>query len=134
VRVADNASIMIEGKGTLDDLKPGTMVGITGKPDGTALVVRMFPAGVSTKPSQSPMSGAQTGNIMTNAAIVSFDGKSLVVDLGGEKPTISVTPDTQVVKPVPSTFSEIKPGVRVLATGMMDGDMLAATAVTILMR
>jgi hypothetical protein len=132
VRVADNASVLIEGKGTDQDLKPGAMVGITGKPDGTAVAVRLFPPGVVPKPSQFPMGGAQVGNIMTNASIVSFDGKALVVDLGGEKPTITVVPDTQIVKPVPSTFAEIKPGTRILAVGMMDGDLLAATTVTIL--
>jgi hypothetical protein len=131
VRVSDNATILIEGKGAPEDLKPGALVAITGKPDGTALIVRFFPPGISPKPSQFPMSGAQAGNIMTNANIVSFDGKGLVVDFGGEKQTITVLPETQIVKPVPSTFSELKPGVRVTAFGTPDGDALSAQTVTI---
>jgi hypothetical protein len=132
VRVADNATILIEDKGSNDDLKPGVLVGITGKPDGTAVVVRLFPPGIVPKPSQFPMGGAQQGNIMTNASIVSFDGKALVVDLGGDRQTITVTPESQVVKPVPSTFAEIKPGVRITALGTQEGDVLAASTVTII--
>jgi hypothetical protein len=107
VRVADNATVLIEGAGTAADLKPGAMVGVTGKPDGTAVVVRLFPPGIVPKPSQFPMGGQQTGNVMTNASIVSFDGKSLTVDLGGEKATLQVPPEAQIVKPVPSSFAEV---------------------------
>jgi hypothetical protein len=132
LRVADNATILIEGKGTAEDLKPGALVGITGKPDGTAVIVRLFPPGITPKPSQFPMGGPQAGNIMTNAAIVSFDGKALVVDLGGEKATIMVPPEAEIVKPVPSNFAEIKPGTRIAALGMPDGDQLVAQTVTII--
>jgi hypothetical protein len=78
------------------------------------------------------MGGAQAGNIMTNATIDAFDGKTLTVDLGGQKQAITVAPETQIVKPVPSTFTEIKPGVRVTATGTPEGDTLTATTVTII--
>jgi hypothetical protein len=132
VRVADNASIMIEGKGSNEDLKPGVLVGVTGKPDGTAVIVRLFPPGIAPKPSQFPMGGPQAGNIMTNATIASFDGKALVLDMGGERPTITVVPETQIVKPVPSTFAEVKPGARITAVGTPDGDLLVATTVTII--
>jgi hypothetical protein len=132
LRVADNATILIEGKGTVEDLKAGALVGITGKPDGTAVVVRLFPPGIVPKPSQFPMGGPQTGNVMTNAAIVSFDGKALVVDLGGEKATITVPPEAEIVKPVPSTFSEIKPGARIAALGAPEGETLVAQTVTII--
>src|SRR5436190_9679766 len=132
VRVADNATLQFEGEGTTADLTPGKMVAITGKPDGTAVVVRMFPAGVAVKPTQFPMGGAQAGNVMTNATIDSFDGKTLTVDLGGQKQTMTVPPEVQIVKPVPSSFGELKPGVRIIAVGTPDGDGLTATSVTIL--
>jgi hypothetical protein len=131
VRVADNATILMEGKGAPEDLKAGALVAITGKPDGTAQIVRFFPPGITPKPSQFPMGGAQAGSIMTNANVVSFDGKALVVDLGGEKQTITVLPETQIVKPNPSTFSELKPGVRVIALGQPEGDTIVAQTVTI---
>jgi len=107
------------------------MVGVTGKPDGTAVSIQFFPPGISPKPSQFPMTGAQAGNIMTNASIVSFDGNALTVDLGGEKATLIVPPDTSIIKPQPSTFSEIKPGLRVFAVGTPEGDVLVAQTVTI---
>jgi hypothetical protein len=131
VRVADNAVILKEGTGTLADLVAGAMVGVTGKPDGTAVSVRFFPPGISPKPSQFPMTGAQAGNVMTNATIVAFDGKVLTVDLAGEKAMLTIPPETQIIKPQPSTFAEIKPGVRVIAAGAPDGDVLAAQSVTI---
>ena len=131
VRVADNAVILKYGIGTLSDLVAGSMVGVTGKPDGTAVSIQFFPPGISPKPSQFPMTGAQAGNIMTNASIVSFDGTTLTVDLGGEKATLTVPPDTRIVKPQPSTFAEIKPGLRVFAVGAPDGDVLVAQTVTI---
>lgn len=134
VRVADNATILIEGQGAAEDLKPGVLVGITGKPDGTAVIVRLFPPGITPKPSQFPMGGPQAGNIMTNASIASFDGRALVLDMGGEKPTITVVPETQIVKPVPSTFAEVKPGARIAAVGTPDGDVLVATTVTIIVQ
>jgi hypothetical protein len=131
VRVADNAVILKEGIGSLSDLVAGAMVGVTGKPDGTAVSVRFVPPGISPKPSQFPMTGAQAGNVMTNATIVSFDGKVLTVDLAGEKAMLTIPPETQIIKPQPSTFAEITPGVRVIAAGAPDGDVLAAQSVTI---
>jgi len=85
VVVPDAARIQTERKGATGDLVPGVHVGVTGKPDGTAVSVRLFPPGIVPKPSQFPMAGARTGNVMTNASIVSFDGKPLVVDLGGKR-------------------------------------------------
>lgn len=131
VRVADTAVILKNGVGTPADLVPGSMVGVTGKTDGTAISIQFFPPGISPKPSQFPMTGAQTGNIMTNASIVSFDGSTLTVDLGGEKVTLTVPPDTRIVRPQPSTFAEIKPGLRVFAVGAPEGDVLVAQTVTI---
>jgi hypothetical protein len=133
VRVADNATVLIEGEGKPDDLKtPGPLVAITGKPDGTAIVVRFFPPGITPKPDQFPMGGPQAGNIMTNATIDSFDGKTLIVNLSGSKATITVVPETKIVKPMPAQFADIKPSTRVLAVGTPDGDNLNAQTVTII--
>jgi hypothetical protein len=131
VRVADNAVVLKNGVGTVSDLVAGSLVGVTGKPDGTAISIQFFPPGISPKPSQFPMTGAQAGNVMTNASIVSFEGSTLTVDLGGENVTLTVPPDTRIIKPQPSTFSEIKPGLRVFAVGTPDGDVLVAQTVTI---
>ena len=105
------------------------LVGITA--DGTAQVVRLFPPWIAPKPSQFPMGGPQAGSIMTNASIVSFDGKTLVVDLGGEKPTITVTPETRIAKPCRrrSPRSSRCAGHRCWHA---EGDLLVAMTVTIL--
>lgn len=58
--------------------------------------------------------------------------RSLTVDLGGQDVTLSVPPDTEVVKPVPSTFSEVQPGKRFVALGRPEGDVLEAQTITIL--
>ena len=49
VRVAENAMILIEGQGSTADLTPGRGAAITGKPDGTAVVVRLFLPGVTAE-------------------------------------------------------------------------------------
>jgi hypothetical protein len=134
VEIPTSATVLIEGDGTTGDLKNGVLVGITGRPDGTALVVRIFPPGVSPKPDQFPMGGAQAGNIMTNARIDAFDGSTLTVDLGGSKQPIKwVNGTSKVVKPLPSKFEDIQPGKRILAAGTpsADGGLVAQTVTII---
>ncbi|MDP8923671.1 MAG: hypothetical protein M3O34_12420, partial [Chloroflexota bacterium] len=132
VRVPESVQVSQEGVGTTADLQPGALVGVTGRPDGTAVVVRLFPPGITPKPDQFPMGGAQAGNVMTNARIDAFDGRVLTLDLGGQKVMITVPPEAQVVKPIPAGFAGIQPGKRVIAVGAPNGDVLEAQAVTIL--
>jgi hypothetical protein len=131
VEVPDGATILTEGKGTLTDLTPGAMVGVTGKQDGTAIQVRIFGPSVTPRTGQFPMNGANAGNVMTNAKIDSFDGNVLTVDIDGAETKLTVPADAEVVKPVPAAFSDIKSGERILAMGSPDGDMLNAQTVTI---
>jgi hypothetical protein len=132
VRVPESVQVQQEGKAAPADLQSGQLVGITGRPDGTAVVVRIFPPGITPKPEQFPMGGPQAGNIMTNARIDSFDGRVLTVDLGGQKATITVPPEAEIVKPMPAAFADIQPGKRVVAFGTPSGDELQAQAITIL--
>lgn len=131
VDVPDSATILTEGKGTTADLVAGALVGVTGTPDGTALIVRLFPPGVNPRTGQFPMNGAQAGNVMTNAKIDGFDGKMLALDFAGQKASIAVLPETEIVKPVPAAFSDITLGVRIQANGAVDGDTLTARSVTL---
>lgn len=115
------------------DLRPGLFVGVTGKPDGTAVSIRIFPAVLSPRLSQSPMTGPQQGNIMTNAAIESFDGRILTVTAPGEKWQISVPADTEVLRPLPATFEDVAVGKRALTTGTLGpDDVLVAATVNLL--
>lgn len=132
VQIPESATIQTEGKGASTDLTPGARVGVTGKPDGTAVSIRIFGQNTNPRLGQFPMQGAQAGNIMTNASIVAFSGSTLVVDIGGQQSSISVTPETEIVKPVTAALADIAIGARVLANGTMTGDTLTAQTVTIL--
>ncbi|MGE3269119.1 MAG: hypothetical protein AB7P40_10250 [Chloroflexota bacterium] len=132
VEIPESATIRTEGKGAPTDLTPGTLVGVTGKPDGTAVSIRIFPPGVTPRSGQFPMNGPQAGNIMTNASITAFDGKTLTLDYDGTAATISVPPDTEILKPVPAALTDIVVGSRVQASGTVSGDTLTARTVTIL--
>jgi hypothetical protein len=130
VQVPESARIEQEGTGTVADLRPGLSVGITGRPDGTARSIRIFPAALGTpRPGQIPMSGPEQGNIMTNAVIESFDGQTLVVSAAGSSFRIAVPPDAEVLKPIPASFADLAAGKRVIATGTpgADGTLVAGT-------
>jgi hypothetical protein len=131
VEVPDSATILSEGTGTPADLVVGAMVGVTGKQDGTAVSIRMFPPGSTARTGQFPMQGAQAGNVMTNAKIEAFDGSKLSLDMNGEKASITVPADTEILKAVPAAFSDITLGARVQAMGTVNGDTLAANRVVI---
>ena len=78
------------------------------------------------------MNGAQAGNVMTNAKIDAFDGQTLSLDFEGQKATITVPSEAEIVKSVPAAFSDITIGSRVQASGTVTGDTLAARTVMIL--
>lgn len=131
VAVPDTATILTDGKGSTADLTPGALVAVTGKPDGTAVTIRMFPPGANPRVGQFPMNGAQAGNIMTNAKIVTFDGKTLSLDYDGQQTSVTVPPETDIVKQVGAQFADIAIGARVQASGTVSGDTLTAQTVTI---
>jgi len=104
---------------------------VTGKPDGTAISIRIFQSGVTIRPAQIPMAGAQQGNVMTNASIESFDGKTLVV-AAGDTIRLTVPADVEVLKPLPATFADLAVGKRITASGVASPDSnLVATAIYI---
>jgi hypothetical protein len=131
LQIPESATIQTEGRGTAADLAPGAKVGVTGKPDGTAVSIRIFPQGANPRTGQFPMNGAQASNIMTNASIVSFDGKAMALDYDGQAASITVTADTEIVKPVPAALTDIVVGVRIQANGTVTGDTVAARTVTV---
>jgi hypothetical protein len=94
--------------------------------------IRIFPGGFSPRTGQFPMNGPQAGNVMTNAKIEAFDGKTLSLDYDGQKASITVPPETEIIKPTPAAFSDIQIGERVQANGTVSGDTLTARSVTLL--
>jgi hypothetical protein len=130
VEVPESARIEQEGKGALADLRPGLSVGITGRPDGTARSIRIFPVALGTpRPGQFPMAGPEQGNLMTNAVVESFDGQTLAVLAAGTRFQLAVPPETEILKPLPASFADLAAGKRVLATGALgaDGTLLATS-------
>ena len=63
------------------------------------------------------MSGANQGNLMTNAVIDAFDGTNLMVSAANQQYRIVVPSTTNIVKQVPATLNDIAPGKRIIAVG-----------------
>jgi hypothetical protein len=134
VLMDENTHYEREGPGTLADIQPGQFVGITGRPASdtlTAVIVRVFSVTQSTIPQgQSPMSGPDAGNLMTNAVVDSFVDDVLTVKFGDRPASINTAPDTQVLRPEPATAAEVQVGGRISAIGPMNADgMLQARVV-----
>ncbi|HZR97123.1 MAG TPA: DUF5666 domain-containing protein [Chloroflexota bacterium] len=122
-----------EGRGTVDELQPGQLVGVTSAPtpDGPyAVQVRIFPAALSTvSQGQAPMGGADAGRTMTNARVQSVGDGRLTLSLADQTVEFWTSPDTVVLLPQPATAADVTDGVRVAATGTMgaDGSLTAST-------
>jgi hypothetical protein len=134
VQMTDNTRYEKQGPGTVADLQPNQYVAVTGRPTDNgqvALLIRVFPAAQSTVPARlnSPMDGPNTGNLMNNAIVESLTNGRLTVRAAGEAISIDTTPDTQVMRPVPATASEVIEGSRIAATGLMDADGVLTAAV-----
>jgi hypothetical protein len=117
VQVPETTRLEKEGPGTTADLQPGLSVGVTSLPDGTIKQVRIFQQSSNIRGSQSPMAGPDQGNTMTNARIISFDGRQLVIDLNGQQLPFAVAASTEVVKPLPASFADFTAGKMVSASG-----------------
>ena len=133
VQLTDNTRYEKQGPGALADIQPNQYVAVTGRPTDNgqvALLIRVFPAAQATVPARvnSPMDGPNAGNLMTNATVESLVNGRLTVRAAGETVSIDTAPDTQVMRPVPATASEVTEGTRIAATGAMDpsGVLIAA--------
>ena len=116
------AVIEREALGTVADLRPGLLVGVTARANASnqlvASQVRVFPAVLQTvRAGQFPMTGAQSGNLMTNGTIESVSASEVVVDYSGEKARFQIPATCDIVKSVPAVFSDIRETYRVTVTG-----------------
>jgi Domain of unknown function (DUF5666) len=126
-----------EGPGTIFQIQPGQLVGVTSRPDPEgpyAVHIRIFPAALSTvRQGQSPMGGSNLGNTMTNAVVQSMTDDLLTVTSADQSYQIRTSPDSQVVSPQPATAADVENGVRVAATGTMGADnVLMASMINVL--
>src|SRR3954471_2207454 len=126
-----------EGPGTIFEIQPGQLVGVTSQPDPEgpyAVHIRIFPAALSTvRQGQSPMGGSNLGNTMTNAVVQSLTDDLLTVTFADQSYQIRTSPDSQVVSPQPATAADVQNGARVAATGTMGADnVLMASLINVL--
>jgi uncharacterized protein Veg len=136
VTMADNARYAAMIKGTLDELKPDTYIGITSMPqaDGTlkAIAIHIFqPQQRGTGEGHRPWD-LTPGSTMTNAAIettvAAADGQMITVKYKQgdkvEEKKVLITPQTVIVRYVPGDKGELKTGVHIIigaATKNADG-------------
>jgi hypothetical protein len=126
-----------DGLGTLEDIQPGQLVGVTARLIDTgfqALEVRIFPAGLTSVPQgQTAMSGANAGNSMINARVEDFTNGLLTLSFGEQRFSINTSPATVVRRPEAASAAEVHEGTRIAVTGNPDpAGVLQAVAVFIL--
>jgi hypothetical protein len=118
IDLSKNARIVAIVKASLNDIKPGSFVGITSVPgddeERIALEVHIFPEALrGTGEGERPWD-AGSGSRMTNATVATLvaavDGQDLTVKFRGGESKIKVTPATKIVSIVVSDRSELKPG------------------------
>jgi hypothetical protein len=122
-RTSEQTSVIRTQRGTPADLKAGQNVAITAQrqADGTLLasIVSTFPpSSRGPNEGQFPLSGE---NIMTNAIIddaqvSSVQNDQLSVTFQGQKETVRIAPDAQILLRLPGTLADVKPGNQVNAS------------------
>jgi hypothetical protein len=118
IDLAKNARIVAIVKPSLDDVKPGSFVGVTSVPgdngERIAIEVHIFPEALrGTGEGQRPWDSG-SGSRMTNATVATLvtavNGQDLTVRFPGGESKIKVMPATKIVSLVVSDRSELKPG------------------------
>lgn len=123
-QLAESARLVAVAKAQLSDIKPGSYVGVAAmpRPDGSlmAIEVLIFP---------EAMRGAGEGHrpwdllpesTMTNATVAEtvsqVSGPVLTLTYKDGQKTVSVPPEAPIVTFIPADKSDLKPGVKVMAT------------------
>jgi hypothetical protein len=125
VQLSPDTAFERDSPGNLADIVAGQFVGVTGRPvpDGLAAVeIHVFPSMLAIRQGQNPMSGANAGNLMTNAIVESLTDGVLLLNYADQHVAINTTPDTAVTRPESVPASEVREGTRVAATGTMGSD------------
>ena len=136
VKLADNWTVNLVVPAKLEDIKPGTFVGIASlgsDADRTALEVLVFPEAMRGAGEGHYEWDLQPKSMMTNATVATVaaasDGQSLKLDYkGGGTQTIKVKPGTPIVTFQPGKQEDAKPGAKVflVAQKAADGTLTAA--------
>src|SRR5215471_5384947 len=137
VKLTDNAPVRAVVKASLNDIKPGSFVGITAMPqaDGTqkAVEIHVFPEAMRGSGEGHRPWDLVPNSTMTNATVAtevaSSNGKSLVLKYRDGEKTFEVPPSVAVVTFAPATAAELRPGVKVFtaaAKKLPDGTLEAS--------
>jgi len=132
VQFGPDTRFEMDSAGSLADIQPGQVVGVTGRPEGDGLAaveIHVFPALLNIRQAQTPMSGANAGNVMTNARVQSFANGVLTLNLADQLVPINTSPATAVTHPVPVGVDSVQAGGRIAAGGPVgpDGVLQART-------
>ncbi len=123
VKLADNARVTAMVKASLADIKQGAFIGVTGmpQPDGSqkAIGLHIFMnAQRGVVPARFGPWDREPGSTMTNAdvesTVASVDGQTMMVKYPDGEKKIIVPPNTPVVKFVPGSAADIKPGAQMI--------------------
>ncbi len=142
LKLKDNASVRGVIKGSLADIKAGTMVGITSMPqaDGSlkAVEIHIFPAGLNVNQNHFPwdlMPNSMMTNGRVETSVASVDGQTLTVeykakDKPAEQKKITVTPQTIIAAYAAATKADLKAGQKIFvanAPKLPDGTIEVAS-------
>jgi len=137
VKLADNARVTAMVKATVADIKQGAFIGVTAmpQPDGSqkAIGLHIFmDAQRGVVPARFTPWDREPGSTMTNAdvtsTVASVDGQTMMVKYPDGEKKIIVPPNTPVVKFVPGSVADIKPGAQMIiiaAQKAPDGSLTA---------
>jgi hypothetical protein len=137
LKLADNARVTALEKASLSDIKQGSFIGVTAMPqaDGSqkAIGLHIFmdaQRGV-VRDGFTPWD-REPGSTMTNADVANMvtgvDGQTFTVKYKDGEKKVIVPPNTPVVRFVPGTKADLKPGAQffiVAATKQADGSYTA---------
>lgn len=137
VKLTDNAPVRAVVKASLNDIKPGSFVGITAMPqaDGTqkAVEIHVFPEAMRGSGEGHRPWDLVPNSTMTNATVAtevaSSNGKSLVLKYRDGEKTFAVPANVTVVTFAPATEADLKPGEKVFtpaAKKLPDGTIEAS--------
>src|SRR5215510_3731240 len=146
IKLADEGKVVALVKASLADIKPNSFVGSTAmpQPDGTwkAVEVHIFPEEMrgtgegdrpyDYKPQSTMTNGTVNGLVrtaMTTGTVANEEGATLTLNYKDGSKKIDVTPETVIVRYMPGTREELKPGASIYipaATRQADGSLLTA--------
>jgi hypothetical protein len=138
IKLAANARVTAMVKAALADIKVGSFIGVTAmpQPDGSqkAIGINIFmDAQRGVVPARFSPWDREPGSTMTNADVTTkvagVDGDVLTVKYKDGEKKVIVPPDTPVVRYVPGSMADLKPGAQIIVISgkaMPDGSVSTA--------